>query len=185
MKRIFAAIKINPNEELTKAFYLLKSKLSNEKIKWVELHNLHITLKFFGETDEDLIPKICEHLTICAQSNKIFSFQLKNIGVFGSSYKPRVIWVGIENNNLLKKFGLEVLSEMDKIGFKIDRQNFVPHLTLGRIKFIEDKAIFNKTIGKFSDQLFQQYEVSQFYLIESILKPTGPEYKSLSSFNLA
>lgn len=185
MKRIFAAIKIYPEEELTKAFYHLKSRLRNEKIKWVELQNLHITLKFFGETQEEQIPEICNHLDIVAQSNEPFSFQLKNLGVFGSSYKPRVVWVGIENNELLKELGKQVLNEMDGIGFKIDRQNFVPHLTLGRIKLLDNKPMFNNLIREFSDSQFQQVDVSQFHLIESILKPNGPEYKTLSSFKLA
>ena len=50
MQRIFAAIKIVPDEELSKLIKRLQTALANEKIKWVEPWNLHITLKFFGET---------------------------------------------------------------------------------------------------------------------------------------
>ena len=185
MKRIFAAIKINPEDELTTAFFHIKSGLRNEKIKWVELNNLHITLKFFGETDERRIPEICENLEIVSRSNTFFSFDLKNIGVFGSSYKPRVIWLGIENNEPLVSLGKQILNKMDGLGFKIDRQNFVPHLTLGRIKFIENKILFNKTIGEFRNRLFQEVHVNSFHLFESILKPSGPEYKILDSFYFA
>ena len=52
MKRLFVAIKITPNDEFLKIFQELKQDLKHEKIRWVETRNLHLTLKFFGETCE-------------------------------------------------------------------------------------------------------------------------------------
>ena len=184
MKRIFAAIKITPDKRLTETFYQLKSNLKFDRINWVELPNLHITLKFFGETDDDAIPEIIYHLKDVASLNPPFDISLNGLGIFGSSYKPKVIWVGIDNSSSLIKLGTDVLDRMDNIGFEKDRQNFVPHLTLGRIKFTNDKKLFNETLERFKSQPFQTSKIDQMQLIESKLSSDGPLYTTLSSFEL-
>ena len=109
---------------------------------------------------------------------------IRNTGIFGSSYKPRVIWFGIEKNEQLTGLASEVLNAMDKIGFKRDRQNFVPHLTVGRIKYIDLKISFQQVIDKYKVTEIQKQEVTGFYLYESILRPQGPEYKVIKRFEL-
>ena len=184
MKRLFAAIKINPSESFLQTYYGLKANLRNDKIKWVNIKNIHITLKFFGETPEDQIPEIVEKLKSIAANHPHFKLNIKDIGIFGSSYKPRVIWFGIEENERLIKLVKDVLSGMDDIGFKQDRQNFVPHLTIGRIKFIDDKNRFQQVIDKYKSTEIQKQEVTGFNLYESILKQEGPEYKVIEKFIL-
>ena len=184
MKRIFAAVKIDPGENLTELLYSLKKRLKHDKINWVQLHNMHITLKFFGETHEDEIPGICSHLTEIASQNTSFDLTLRDTGVFGSYYKPSVIWIGIEPNSALIKLGTDVLDRMDNIGYKKDRQNFVPHLTLGRIKYTSDKSYFNEVIEDFKNLAIQSQSVDSFHLIESKLSSEGPEYTTIESFSL-
>ena len=184
MKRIFAAIKIHPSELFHNTYYQLKSNLKDEKIKWVELENIHITLKFFGETEGSRIGGIKELLKDIAQNHSAFSFSINDVGIFGSSYKPRVIWFGIEKNESLINLANGVLDQVQNLGFERDRQNFVPHLTIGRIKIIDDKRRFQEVINKYRSIEIQEQKVDQFYLIESILQQQGPEYKILESFPL-
>jgi 2'-5' RNA ligase len=184
MKRLFAAIKINPSDGFLQTYYRLKTNLRNDKIKWVDINNIHITLKFFGETQEERIPDISERLNAIAALHSHFTLDIRDIGIFGSTYKPRVIWYGIEENEGLLNLAKEVLSEMDKLGFKQDRQNFVPHLTIGRIKFIDDKKRFQQVIDKFKSIEIQKQEVAGFNLYESILRSQGPEYKIIESYKL-
>ena len=184
MKRLFAAIKINPSESFYQTYYSLKTVLRNDKIKWVDINNIHITLKFFGETQEERVPEINERLNAIAALHSNFTLDIRDIGIFGSSYKPRVIWFGIEKNERLLNLAKDVLSGMDEIGFKHDRQNFVPHLTIGRIKFIDDKKHFQQVIDKYKSQEIQQQDVPGFKLYESILRPKGPEYKIIESYRL-
>jgi len=184
MKRIFAAIKIQPSEIFLNTYFQLKSNLKDEKIKWVELENIHITLKFFGETAENRIGGIKELLLNIGHDHTSFSLSLKNVGIFGSAYNPRVLWFGIKKSEKLISLANDVLDQVGSIGFKRDRQNFVPHLTIARIKFIDDKKRFQEVISRFQTKDIQEQTVEQFYLIESILRPQGPEYKILESFSL-
>ncbi|MCF8369753.1 MAG: RNA 2',3'-cyclic phosphodiesterase [Bacteroidales bacterium] len=184
MKRIFAAIKVVPEEVISALYYSLFSQLKNERIKWVDLNNIHITLKFFGETPEELIPDITQLLKQISNRNTNFLIHFNKIGIFGSSYDPRVIWLGFDKNLKLENLGQEILSKMENLGFIRDRQNFVPHLTLGRIKYIQDKDAFNNAIRKQQQIKIPPRKIQEIHLIESILKPSGPEYISLESFKL-
>jgi RNA 2',3'-cyclic 3'-phosphodiesterase len=184
MKRIFAAIKILPSENFISVIYQLKNALRTESIKWVEPHNIHITLKFFGETEESRIGEIITQLTQVANAHKPFKFSVRGSGVFGSSYDPRVIWLGIDHSLELQKLSSDVLDSLAAIGWKKDRQNFVPHLTVGRIKHISDKPKLKEVIKKFENFEIQMVATNAFYLYESILKPTGPVYHVLETFGL-
>ncbi len=185
MKRLFAAIKIAPDEHFLSIYYHLLKQFEDERIKWVEPHNMHLTLKFFGETAEEKIPEIEDVLSNVAVANKPFQFSLKSIGVFGSSYRPRVIWLGINHDELIKNMARDLHKKLEIIGFTNDRQNFVPHLTIGRIKKeLIHKRSFQQKIDRFKDAFIQDVDVNEVILFESILKPKGPVYKVMESFSL-
>jgi 2'-5' RNA ligase len=184
MKRIFAAIKIHPSENFIYLMYQLKQALRNENIKWVEPNNIHITLKFFGETEESGIAEINNQLEMVSSRHKSFKFYIKGTGIFGSSYNPRVIWFGINENKELENLSTDVLNSMATIGWQKDRQNFVPHLTMGRIKFISNKNKLKELVDRFKDVAIQEEDLNEFYLYESVLKPQGPIYNVLKTFKL-
>jgi 2'-5' RNA ligase len=183
-KRLFAAIKVQPDPNLISIYNNLKSALRHEKINWVSEKNIHITLKFFGETPEDKIDEICEVFDNIAARHQPFNLTLENIGIFGSSYEPRVIWFGMAKSEAVEKLAEEVLLRLKTIGFEPDGQHFRPHLTIGRIKQIISKKQFQQTIDTFKNTFIQDVQVDDFELIESILKPQGPVYQVIESFNL-
>ena len=184
MKRLFAAVKIHPSSEFLKTYNSLKSGLRFARITWVKPESIHITLKFFGETMENRISDISNVLREVAGRHQPFTSEIVNVGIFGSSYSPKVIWFGIDKSEPLKKLGLEVLQSVEKIGWEHDRQNFVPHLTIGRIKDIPDKHLFQSVIDMHKKTWMQEVQVSEFHLYESILLREGPVYKVLETFKL-
>jgi 2'-5' RNA ligase len=185
MKRLFVAIKINPNKELLRVYNEIRRRCHAGKIKWVDVNLFHLTLKFLGETPEEDVNTIANVLKKVAASSPSFSFDLKGFGIFGSSYRPRIIRANVENSMQLKAFGNTVRNELEKAGFPSDRQNFVPHLTLGRIKFIQDKKMLQEIISEFQLVLFQTVRIEEFILYESILHPSGPEYVILEKYKLS
>jgi len=184
MKRTFAAIKVNPDENLIKIYKELKSALHFDTINWVDEKNIHITLKFFGDTLDDQIDEICSLFDEVVEKHRPFQFTIKGAGIFGSRYDPRVIWFGIENSHALEKLAHDVLKGVETIGFERDRQNFRPHLTIGRVKKIRDRNHFQKVIDRYSDILIQEIAAEEFYLIESKLRPQGPVYEIIETFRL-
>jgi len=64
-----------------------------------------------------------------------------------------------------------------------DRQNFVPHLTLGRIREIKDKKYFQQLMGRFHEVEIQQQHVNGFNLYESQLLREGPAYTVIEHYS--
>ena len=183
MQRIFAAIHIQAAGEILELQKRLQTTLIRDNIKWVETQNLHLTLKFFGETSENLVDQIANAL---GNIKHLSTFPLKcsGLGVFGSSYQPRVIWLGMGQCGDLLKLRNEVISVIKPLGYMPDRQNFVPHLTLGRINYLSDKKYFNDVIETNRYFSAEPQMIYDFRLYESKLKPSGPEYTIIRSYNL-
>ncbi len=185
MKRLFVAIKIHPSPEFIKTYNSLKTGLRFCRITWVNPYNIHVTLKFFGETEDRKIRDISRVLKEVASRHQPFSCELVNVGIFGSSYSPKVIWFGIENADPLKMLGNNMLQSLEAAGWERDRQNFVPHLTIGRIKEVPDKKLFQKMIDEHKYDRLQDFDVEEFNLYESILLKEGPLYKLVESYRLS
>ncbi len=184
MKRLFLAVKITPDKKLNQLFQNLRTDLTNEKIKWVDPMNLHLTLKFFGETEEIRIKEINQLIEHIISKTNSFCFEISNLGIFGSSYKPKVVWLGINKSNELINLADSILNELKTIGFERDRQNFVPHLTLGRINYLTDKKRFKQIVSKYNISKIQTVNVNEIFLFESILRKEGPIYNIISCYKL-
>jgi len=184
MKRLFAAIKIHPAPQYISVFNDISSSLSHERIKWVEPSTMHLTLKFFGETDETKIPAICLAMETAVIQSTPFTMKVANTGIFGSHYNPKVIWFGIEKHAELEVLEQNIVDELAKYGWQRDRQNFVPHLTIGRIRALLDKELFQKIISNFNIIEIQKENVTEITLFESILRQEGPLYVNVFSAKL-
>ena len=184
MKRLFIAINVSPSNALLKAYNDLQSRCSKGKIKWVDAHLFHLTLKFLGETSEIDEKKIVSTLHAITAATHSFRFNLDGIDIFGSSYRPRIIRVNIDKGEQLIELGNEIQQGLESLGFSNDRQNFVPHLTLARIKQVQDKAFFQKSINLYKEVFFQKVSVTEIVLYESILHPKGPEYVMIENYKL-
>lgn len=184
MKRLFLAVKITASDKFFEVFERLQQALSHDKIKWVNPENIHLTLKFFGETPEEEIEDITGAVDEALLTESAFQLHLRDVGIFGSSYKPRVIWFGIEPEAALKSLYFSIRKELEEKGYTYDRQNFVPHLTVGRIKQLQNRHYFQKVIERFKNTDIQKERIDQLILYESILKPQGPEYNVVEEFAL-
>jgi len=182
MKRLFVAFKIPSDPSLLSYFRSLKFLLIEEKIKWVEENNLHVTVKFLGETDEKKIPSICSILDNCSLEICGFEYVLRSIGVFGNKYSPRIIFTRIEPYAELVAIMQRLQIDFEQIGFPVDSQNHVPHLTLGRIKNIRDKDRFQRGLEQFAGFSSSTKKFDSLILYDSILRPQGPIYIPLEKF---
>lgn len=185
MKRLFAALKITPDAGFLSSYRSLQTSMRFQQIKWVEEHNIHITLKFFGDTEERKIPQISAILAELASRTTRFTFRLSKTGIFGSRYAPRVIWTGIDPYEPMTALMKAVHEDLRKAGFEPDRQNQVPHLTLGRVKEIRDREMFGRAMDQFSGLESQLIDSREIILYESILRREGPEYRAIGKYSMA
>ena len=183
-KRIFLAVKIKPEPELMEVVDLLREELSEERIKWVDENQYHITLKFFGDTRESRIENITLAVEECCQQNKNFSFELCNPWYFRDREQLRVVLLQTAKTDALITFQTQLENRFSSIGIPKEDRAFKPHLTLGRIKSIRDNRRFYELMKQFPQKTLQTVLVSKIILFESILKPSGPEYLVLKKFKL-
>ncbi|OFY68458.1 MAG: 2'-5' RNA ligase [Bacteroidetes bacterium RBG_13_43_22] len=185
MKRIFIALKVEPEGNLLRMISSLRSVLGNEKINWVDLSNIHLTLAFLGDTGEERIKMADIAVRQKCSGFGVFSFNLSGTGVFKNFRDPRVIWTGIGECEKLIKLNDLIMTGLKDTGFKFEDRPFRPHITLGRIKFIKDPSLLESALEKYRDAHFQTVPVKEVILYESILKPAGPVYKPLGRFRLS
>lgn len=180
LTRCFLAINFSQevDEEIVKAQKLIE-KHWNITGKMTEEENLHLTLKFLGELDEEKLKKVREALK--EVKFKVFESHLGDIGCFSFKGNPRIVWAkvcGKELFELQKKIDLS----LEKEGFK-QEERFMSHLTLARVKYVKDKLGFKEYIKNMKIPKVR-FKVDNFYLFKSELKSPGPEYSVLEEYVL-
>ncbi len=183
MKRIFIAIKVEPDAALLEMISSLKSLLAAESIKWVDPSSIHLTIAFLGDTDEKRIKILNSMLNYKCPGFNEFEFILAGTGVFKNIRDPRVIWAGIRSSGRLSDLNVVISAGLKETGFNIEERPFKPHLTLGRVKSVKNTENLKFVLDKYSETEFQTVLVKEVILFESILQQTGPVYKPLGDFH--
>jgi RNA 2',3'-cyclic 3'-phosphodiesterase len=185
MKRVFIALKIDAGPNLMGILYSLRLLTGGEKIIWVDPVNIHLTLAFLGDTEEDRIKIAGLMLKRECSGFREFTFTLKGAGLFKSFHDPRVIWIGIEDSEMLFRLNDNILTGLKDTGFRIEERPFKPHITFGRIKLLKNPEILKSVLDKYNETEIQEVNVGEVILFESILRPAGPLYKPIGRFPLA
>jgi 2'-5' RNA ligase len=144
--------------------------------KPTELENLHLTLKFLGEIDDDKLEKVRVALgKIEFESMKL---KLGKVGTFSVKGKPAIVWIKVEGKALydLQKAIDEVLSRE----FKLE-ERFMGHLTIARIKYVKDKKGFWEHIENIKAKPIA-FDCNEFKLKKSDLKQLGPVYTDIEIY---
>ncbi|MCY1718821.1 RNA 2',3'-cyclic phosphodiesterase [Prolixibacteraceae bacterium Z1-6] len=182
--RTFIAVKIRPEQKLLKLLKDFKSVFAGESIKWVDEDNLHLTLRFLGNTTRQQLYELVDRLQVVAELTDSFQLKIKGAGYFKSKGQPRVVFVRIIDSDSLSELVAGIEQNAVAIGFQDELKAFRPHLTLGRIKHLENKNRFYSKMEKLESIDFQKVDVTEFILYQSILRPEGPVYRVIKKFEL-
>jgi 2'-5' RNA ligase len=156
-----------------------------DKISWVKSQNMHLTLRFLGETDDRRIEKVKTVLRQVATGCNPFIMVFTSVGVFPNAKKPRIIWLGLDDTSgQLIKLQYELETYVRRLGFAPETRKFSPHLTLGRIRELIDGTRLMSCIAKLPPITLASFKVEQLSLIRSQLRPQGPLYSLLDTARL-
>ena len=181
--RAFLAIDLDDDLKPKINKVIKEFKQIDTKIKYVELANLHLTLKFFGDIDTNGLKLLENAIANVVSDFEPFKINIAGCGAFPNNNHIKVIWVGIEDDTVLKDLHDRLDKEFASIGFDKDKK-FSTHLTIGRMKSAKNKNKVKSTIEEFSDVEIGEMEVSQISLKKSTLTPRGPIYEDISIFEL-
>jgi len=179
--RLFIAITIPDEIRRELARFLPELRAIAPEIKWVRAENLHVTLKFLGQTDEAKQAAIERALAAVRNANTV-SLEFRGLGFFPNEKKPRVFWAGTEASCNLKTLASDVDNTAHKLGFPPENRPFTPHLTLARFESPHISRRLSEEIAKNAARSFGTMTAGEFHLVESKLRPTGAEYTILHTF---
>jgi 2'-5' RNA ligase len=179
--RLFIALSVpeEVKDQLRRAQSELRARLQNDPVRWTRPEQIHLTLKFLGEVAVERVDELVK--SVRSECDPVGSFKLtaRGIGFFPNARRPRVIWVGIENES----------GQLEKLQDKMDRctsdfaasrkeEHFSAHLTLGRIKDIrpnDARSVEASAVGM-SGRTFGSWTVSNVKIMRSELTSQGSLY---------
>ena len=168
-------ISINMSKKITKEIEIIQQKLPAFFGKKTELENLHLTLKFLGEINEDKIEEVKDKLKEIKFKN--FYTEIKYIGFFDNQ-KYGIIWLHLSNCAELQKQIDNKLKDLFELG-----RRFMSHLTIARVKSVRDKRKFLEELRKINIPKIK-FNVDKFCLMKSELKKEGPKYEIIEEYKL-
>ena len=185
--RIFLAVKI-PGDIIALIRGLQRDiQAYNLNVKWVKPENIHLTLNFLGNTHISELKDISCAMEGVASDFTPFLLSAKGVGVFPDLRRPKVIWIGLfQETDSLALLQKQISIRLDNIGINTKKQRFKGHVTIGRVKGKGqmDKTLLDEILNTHQQFCSKTFLVDRIYLLQSELKPTGPVYSKLMSFQL-
>jgi 2'-5' RNA ligase len=184
--RTFIAIEINDHVrcELTGIQDILRE--ANADVKWTAPENIHITIKFLGDTPADKLPEINAVLDQTARAFHSFDIDISELGAFPNSHAPHIIWAGVTRQaDQVIAIAAMIEAGLGPLGFKKEERAFTAHITLGRARSPHGKVRLCRALQETKLPSDLSLNINRLTLIQSQLTPSGPIYQAIHQSQLA
>lgn len=187
--RTFIAVDFPPDmlETIGEICTFFKQKIPNNALKWVETENLHLTIKFLGEINENKLEQVKHTLTHALIGLKAFTVHVSGLGVYPNWAAPRVVWLGITGGEPLINIHSILDKNLTSLDINSEGRPLSPHLTIARVRKNIDQATLKKisdTLAQFKVESLGSIIIDRVHLYKSVLSPAGPSYTRLHSVPL-
>ena len=195
MIRAFLAVELSQElrADLATVQQELKHRIEPEmkrdtRISWVQPDSLHLTIKFLGDTDEQVIDPLRIAVEQAIGGQIAVNVPLERLGAFPRPQSPRVLWVGPSENwekgaeaKRMAEIHGTIEQTCESFSFLRETRPFSPHLTLARIKVGERHVGVALAKGEVLDRPLSlgSLTVESVVLMKSELQPTGSVYTKL------
>ena len=174
--RIFTGIKLAAEAEERIYRELHPFREAGTPIRWTGRDNLHVTLKFIGETIEARAISAGEALEAARIPVAPFRLRLSGFGKFPAGDDLSILWAGVEESPELGALFAGIEAALRPLGIEPDTRPFRPHVTLGRNKAPFDHRKLFSLLEEKSSLFLGEWPVAAFQLFSSRLTPSGPVY---------
>ena len=183
--RSFIAIEIPRELQLKLGDLQRELKQAEADIKWVDPEGIHLTLKFLGSVNQEVLEKIVHVLPPLTSEVEPFSLRIQGLGCFPSNRNPRVLWVGLQQGvEEVSRLQKEIEKRIEEMMSSSDERTFQPHLTIGRVRSPRRMGPLSRIIELQQGVEIGTFTASEVHLIKSDLRPSGAIYSKLHSFDL-
>lgn len=176
-------ISLEFSEKIKQAVCQLQERLitSGGDVKWVKMAGLHLTLKFLGQIPVTKLPAITGALEPIVARSCPLRVKIRGVGVFPDMKTPRIIWLGVEGGEPLKRLQADVEAAINGLSFEPETRSFKPHLTIGRVRSGKRRQMLIQSLGKEAAWEAGDYEFPELFIMKSDLQPSGAVYTPLWS----
>ncbi|MCA8948003.1 MAG: RNA 2',3'-cyclic phosphodiesterase [Planctomycetes bacterium] len=156
-----------------------RASLLKGKVKWVPAEQLHVTLVFAGDVDDDVVAEL--RGAVEAARLEPLSFSLAGLGRFPPRGEPRVLWAGLAGDvDPLLRLQAGLAERAAAAGVELDKRPFAPHVTLGRVKSSFGAYAVVDEIERLGPTLRDKpFSATALTLYASELTPAGSVYTPL------
>jgi len=176
--RCFIAVKIPRLDPLRRVLKELAGM--GRALKAVDPDNLHVTLKFLGNTEVDLVPHVRSLMESAAEAREPCVLTVSGLGVFPHAERPNVVWAGLDGAETLAALADDLETGLERYGFARENRSFVPHLTLARVKAKPPESL-RDLLARHAKTSFGTAAIDHVELIRSEPGPEGSRYTVLAS----
>jgi 2'-5' RNA ligase len=164
----------------------LKAKLAGlhadfPGLKWAVPANMHLTLRFIGQTPAERIEIVRRSLR--SVRSEAFRLTVTGLGLF-QRRAGGILWAGLREEPALPELKRRVDAALRSgSGLNPEDARFLPHLTLSRLKesLLQDmKSLVQAKNAEF----FGEVPVTEFTLFRSFLCPTGAVHEPMEIYPL-
>jgi RNA 2',3'-cyclic 3'-phosphodiesterase len=154
-------------------------------VRWTPVANLHLTLRFIGETDEAMTERFAEALTRVRVEP--FVLPVGSLGVFPSRGPAKVVWAGVgRSHTRLYQLRKQVDETLLAVDSNLPMPGFHPHFTIGRLGGNHQAKELAQYLEKHRDFEAPPFLAAEFHLLASELTPGQPPvYRTVQSYPLA
>ena len=157
-----------------------------ESLKIVNIDKMHITLAFLGNINEKLqYNRLTSIVKKTVEDIYVFKYKLGQFGAFPNLDYPRVYWFSISSNNI-SFLHTKLKNNLLENGFYLDTKNFLPHITIARVKkYVKNISKLSKLIKYVNSKMeTKEYFFDKISIVESVLSSKGPIYHKKNEFLL-
>ncbi len=148
-------------------------------VRWTEREQIHLTLSFIGDANEENFQRIRESLD--AVKFRRFCIEMNSCGFFPNARRPSVFWLGCAESPKLSALKNDIDDILELNGLPRETRRFTPHITVARLKDVQQKEV-SKLEGMFKDMLPQEFPVDGFILYSSALTANGAIHSREKSY---
>ena len=157
---------------------------SIEGIRWVKHENIHLSVKFLGNVEENRINNIAAAVKNAVEDISVMNLKTGHLGIFPNEKRPRILWLGIEGDvREFIRMSKNCESELAKLGYEKDARENKPHITVGRIRSSKKQKGLVNIIKDIPIESIE-FRVNALNLMRSELNPNGAVYTNLKSVKL-
>ena len=151
-----------------------------EKVRWVPAENIHITLKFFGDTAAEQKAVIESTMERAVAKVHPFDLEIMGVKIVRRGRRPQMVWATVaDTDGELRRLNGRTERLLEQGGFARERRSFTPHITLARVRdgiapweqhMLEEWALAQRDLAAIP------FRVADVLLMKSELKPQGADY---------